>query len=98
MDQDLNALLLRNKHRILEIASQYGAHNIRVFGSVARGDWHAASDLDLVVDFEQGRSLLDHVALKQHLEDLLGVRVDVINESGLYHAIRDQVLKEAVPV
>src|SRR3989442_6921738 len=63
---------------ILRIAEEHGARNVRVFGSEARGDAGAHSDLDLLVDMEQGRSLLDLVGLGQDLEDLLGRRVDVL--------------------
>lgn len=91
-------ILLRHREDILEIAARYGARNVRAFGSMARGDAGPGSDLDLLVEFEHGRSLMDHVALKQDLEDLLGIKVDVVNETALYHAIRDRVLSEAVPV
>ncbi len=83
---------------ILRIASKYGARNVRVFGSVARGDENAASDLDLLVEFESTRSLLDHVALIQDLGELLGRKVDVVSQKALHWYIRDKVLSEAVPL
>lgn len=86
------------RREILEIASRHGASDVRLFGSVARGDVHKASDIDLLVRFEPGRSLLDHGALIDELEELLGVKVDVISEGGLRGRLRDRVLSEIVPV
>jgi len=91
----LRHLLQEKREDILRIASRYGAGNVRVFGSVQRGEDTEGSDVDLLVDFEQGRSLLDQVGLIQDLEDLLGCRVDVVTEAGLHWYIRDRVRKEA---
>lgn len=88
--------LLRCKREVLRVAAQHGAHNVRVFGSVARGDSGPSSDIDLLVELEPGRSLLDHVALVQDLGDLLGRRVDVVTERSLHRYIRDRVMEEAV--
>jgi len=91
--------LLTQKHdEILRIAARHGAKNIRVFGSVARGDADAASDVDVLVDMEPGRSLLDMGGLLMDLQDLLGCSVDVVTERGLRPRIRDRVLAEAVPL
>ena len=84
--------------QILAVAARHGAANVRVFGSVARGDADAASDVDFLVDFEPGRSLLDLASLLVELEDLLGHRVDVVTEPGLKARIRQRVLAEAVAV
>ncbi|WP_263785022.1 nucleotidyltransferase family protein [Salinibacter grassmerensis] len=86
------------EHRteILQLAREHGAYNVRLFGSAARGEDHPDSDLDLLVKMESGRSLLDHVALKQDLEDLLGRDVDVVTEASLHPGLRDRVLREAV--
>jgi predicted nucleotidyltransferase len=84
------------REEILEIASSHGAHRLRVFGSVARGDARPDSDLDLLVVMEKGRTLLDLIGLGQDLEELLGRKVDVVSEVGLKLHIRDQVLPEAV--
>jgi predicted nucleotidyltransferase len=85
------------KHEeILHIATMHGARTVRVFGSVARGEVDAASYLDLLVEMEPGRSLLDLGGLLMELQDLLGCRVDVVTEKGLRERIRDRVLKEAV--
>ena len=91
---------LRHERRaaIIDLARRHGAQNIRVYGSVARGQANDSSDLDLLVEWEPGRSLLDVVALKQDLEDLLGVTVDIGSEPGLHWFIRDEVLREAVPL
>lgn len=83
---------------INRVAARHGARNLRVFGSVARGDTTAGSDLDLLVDWEPGRSLLDHVGLVQDLEELLGVRVHVGTERSLHWYVRDRILAEATPL
>lgn len=88
--------LQEKKAEILTIAESHGAHNIRVFGSVRRGEETGQSDIDFLVDFEPGRSLLDHIGLIQDLETLLKCRVDVVTEPGLHWYIREHVKKEAV--
>ncbi|HEY9747145.1 MAG TPA: nucleotidyltransferase family protein [Allocoleopsis sp.] len=90
--------LLRSKREeILRTAAKYGASNIRIFGSVARGEADAES-VDFLVNLEPGRSLLDPAALLLELENLLGCKVDVATERGLKARIRDRVLQEAVPL
>ena len=93
-----DALLAKNRDRILEIAAQYGARNVRVFGSIARGDAHPDSDVDLLVDLQPGRSLLDHVALWQDLEELLGRKVDVLVDGGISPYLGEQIRAEAKPL
>jgi uncharacterized protein len=88
-------LLEEKRDEILQIAARHGASNVRVFGSVARGEADEGSDVDLLVDFEPGRSLLDHAALVVDLEELLGRKVDVVTEKGLYWLLRRRILKEA---
>ena len=88
----------RKRSAILEIARRYGAHDIRVFGSVARGDATESSDLDLIVRFDPDRSLLDHGGLIMDLRELLGIKVDVIDEQAMRDRFRKHVLKEAVPL
>lgn len=83
---------------ILRIAERYGASDIRIFGSVARGDATEDSDLDLIVHFEPGRSLLDHGGLVMDLRELLGTEVDVIDEEGMRPRFRQHVMKEAIPL
>lgn len=92
----LNKLLQEKREDILRIAAEHGASNIRIFGSVARGEADAKSDIDLLVDLEQGRSLFDLGGLLMDLQDLLGHKVDVVTERGLRPHIREQVLKEAI--
>jgi len=93
----MNIQSLREKREeILQIAAKHGARTVRIFGSVARGEADAASDIDLLVEMEPGRSLLDLGGLLMELQDLLGCRVDVVTEKGLRERIRDRVLKEAV--
>jgi predicted nucleotidyltransferase len=83
---------------VLRGAARHGAHNVRMIGSVARGDARPDSDLDLLVELDGGRSLLDHAALMVELEALLGCKVDVATEQGLRPRVRDRVLAEAVPL
>jgi uncharacterized protein len=83
------------RHEILRIATRHGARNVRVFGSVARGEADERSDIDLLVDFDPDRSLLDHTALVLDLEELLGRKVDVVTEKGVYWLLRRRILKEA---
>ncbi|MGE5272393.1 MAG: nucleotidyltransferase family protein [Verrucomicrobiota bacterium] len=83
---------------VLRAAARHGARNVRVIGSVARGQAGPDSDLDLLVELEKGRSLLDHAALVLELQAVLGCRVDVATEQGLRPRVRDRVLSEAVPL
>jgi predicted nucleotidyltransferase len=89
-------MLQDKRDEILRIAAAHGAQNVRVFGSVSRGEADAKSDVDLLVKLEPGRSLLDLIAMKQDLEDLLGREVDVVTEDAVSTYIREQVLREAV--
>jgi predicted nucleotidyltransferase len=81
---------------ILRVAASHGARDARVFGSRARGAARPDSDVDILVQLEAGRSLLDLTAIKQDLEDLLGCKVDVVTKAALSPYIREQVLNEAV--
>ncbi len=94
----INELLKNKREEILRVAARHGASNVRIFGSVARGDQDEKSDLDLLVTMETGRSLLDHAALLVELQELLGCEVDVVSDKGLRPRMRDRVLKEAVPL
>lgn len=94
----LNDLLKSRREEILRIAAKHGAQNVRVFGSVARGEADFQSDIDLLVEFKRGTTLLGHAALVQELEDLLGVKVDVVSEHGLRDRVRERVLREAVAI
>ncbi len=75
-----------------------GARNVRLFGSVARGEARPDSDIDVLVEFESGRTLLDRIGMIQDLEDLLGCKVDVVTEKALHRYIRQQVIAQAVPL
>ncbi|MBF0176163.1 MAG: nucleotidyltransferase family protein [Magnetococcales bacterium] len=91
-------LIQNHRAEILALAERHGARDIRVFGSMARGDDNLGSDVDLLVNFEETRSLWDHVALKQDIEELLGRAVDVVSEPAIHWFIRDRVLREAIPL
>ena len=88
--------LKEKREEILRIAHGHGARNVRVFGSVARGEAKPGSDVDVLVEMEPGRSLLDIIAIKQDLEDLLGRKVDVVTEAAVSPYIRDAVFKGAI--
>ncbi|HSK79481.1 MAG TPA: nucleotidyltransferase family protein [Thermoanaerobaculia bacterium] len=90
--------LRRQRDQILGMASRHGALNVRVFGSVARGESDERSDVDFLVEMERGRSLLDLGGFLMDLEELLGKRVDVVTERGLKSRIRERVLREAIPL
>jgi predicted nucleotidyltransferase len=90
--------LSEKREEILRVAARNGARNIRVFGSVARGEADPLSDIDFLVEMEPGRSLLDLGGLQAELEALLGCHVDVVTEKGLKARIRGRVVDEAVPV
>ena len=94
----IEEVLKVKREEILRIAAQHGARNVRIFGSVARGEAKLDSDVDVLVDLEPGRSLLDLGGLLMDLRDLLGCNVDVVTEKGLRERIRDRVLREAVPL
>ena len=91
-------LIRRKREEILRIAAAHGARRVRVFGSTIRGEATEASDIDLLVDLEPERSLLDHAAMIVELEQTLGCSVDVVPERGLRPRVRDAVLREAVPL
>ncbi|MGO9319455.1 MAG: nucleotidyltransferase family protein [Solirubrobacteraceae bacterium] len=93
---DLQWLRLQRRD-ILRCAARHGAHNVRVFGSVARGE-RTSGDVDLLVHMEPGRSLLDLVGLWQDLEDLLGTHVDVLTDLGLSQHLRERIQAEAIPL
>ncbi|MCD4844485.1 MAG: nucleotidyltransferase family protein [Methanosarcinales archaeon] len=89
--------LIKNKRKdILRIAARYGARNVRIFGSIVRGEATIDSDVDFLVDMEPGRSLFDLGGMLMDLQDLLACKVDVVTEKGLRARIRDSVLKEAI--
>lgn len=89
-------LLQAKRENILQTAAKYGAYNVRIFGSVARGEADSNSDVDFLVEMEPGRSLLDLGGLLMDLQELLGCNVDLVTEKGLRERIRERVLKEAI--
>jgi len=94
----LAQLLGDKREEILRIAAQHGATNVRVFGSVVRGEAGPESDVYFLVDAGPGRSAFFPAGLLAHLEHALGCKVDVLTENGLHWYIRDRVLKEARPL
>jgi predicted nucleotidyltransferase len=92
----IEQLIKQKREEILHIAARYGGRNVRVFGSVARGEADERSDIDFLVDMEAGRSLLDLGGLLMDLQEALGCNVDVVTERGLKPRIRERVLKEAI--
>ena len=89
-------LISARRSEILSLASQHGATNVRVFGSVARGEDDTESDIDLMVDLEPGRSLFDLGGLLMSLQKLLGREVDIVTEQGLRPSLRERILQEAI--
>jgi predicted nucleotidyltransferase len=91
-----DTLRAERREEILRLAARHGAHNLRVFGSAARGEANESSDLDLLVAWEPGRSLLDHAGLVQDLQQFLGIKVHVGTEKSLHWYVRDRILREAM--
>jgi len=94
----IDRLLAKKREEILQLAASRGARNVRVFGSVARGEAKEDSDIDLLMDVESGRSLLDVVGLWLDLEVLLGRKVDLLTEGGVNRHLRESILSEARPL
>jgi len=87
--------LRSHRRTILELATRHGARNIRVFGSTVRGDAGSQSDIDLLVDVEPGRTLLDLIAFEQDLKEALGCSVEVLTDGGLSPYLQERILAEA---
>lgn len=88
--------LRAHREEIIELGERYGVRNIRVFGSVARGEASGDSDLDLLVDVDRGHGYIDMAGFALGVEDKLGVFTQVATPGGLKHRIRDHILREAV--
>jgi hypothetical protein len=95
---EIKELLSQKRQEILDIAAKHGACNIRVFGSVARGDTNQDSDIDFLIDLGENLSPWFPVRLIRDLENLLDRKVDIVTVKGLKERIRERVLKEAVPL
>ena len=91
--------VLKNKRdEILRLANHYGVERMRIFGSLARGQATPDSDIDFLVAFRRGKTLLDLIGFKQDLEELLGRKVDVVSEGGVSPYMRNRIFGEAVPL
>lgn len=91
-------ILKKNRDKILSICKKYGAKDIRIFGSLARGDSNKKSDVDILVKMEAGRTLFDLVDLWQELEEVLNCKVDIITEGGVSPYLREKIFSEAIPL
>ena len=94
----LSMLKEEKRAAVLDVAKRHGAVNLWVFGSGARGEATQESDVDFLVEWEPGRSLLDHAGLVLDLQELLGAPVEVGTERSLHWFVRDRILAEAVPL
>ena len=94
----IEAIITNHREQILSLAAKYGASDVRVFGSFARGTADENSDVDFLVNLASGRSLFDLGGLLYELQQLIGRRVDVVTPAGLRPRIRERVLREAVPI
>lgn len=90
--------LQQKREEILNLAAQHGASNVRIFGSVARGEEREDSDIDFLVDMDSDRTLLDRIGLIQDLEDLLGRKVDVATFKGLREYFRERIMSQVIPL
>lgn len=93
---NLLELIKSKRKEILDIAAKYGAHNVRIFGSVARGAANEQSDVDFLVAMEEDRSLLDHIGLEEDLESILRHKVDVVTDRGVSPYLKERIYSEAV--
>ena len=93
----LSTLQIR-KAEILALAAKHGASNVRLFGSVVRGEDQPDSDVDLLVDMQENRSLFDLIGLQQDIEKTLGKKVDVLTPDGINRYLKDKILAEAAPL
>lgn len=94
----IEELLHDKRDEILSVAAKHGASNVRVFGSVARKEAGPGSDIDVLVEMERGRTLLDQAALMIDLQELLGCKVDIAVEGGLKEYLRERIMTEAIPL
>ena len=88
--------LKEKRRQIFAVAKRHGARRIRVFGSLAKGESRRDSDVDFLIELEPGRTLLDVVAIKQDLEDLLQRQVDVVTEDAVSPYLKDEIVTQAI--
>ena len=91
-------MLKKSRAKILAIAAKHGASNVRIFGSVVRGEDTDESDIDVLVDMAADRSLYDLVGFQQEIEALVGRKADVLTENGLNRYLKDRICSEAAPL
>lgn len=91
-----NTLIYQNRKEILNLARKHGVIKIQLFGSVAKENDTSDSDVDFLVTFKEDRSLFDLISLKYDLEDLLGMKVDVVTVESLHVLIRDHIVGEVI--
>ena len=94
----LKKFLNEKREEILDIAYRNGANNIKIFGSVVRAEDTEKSDVDFLVELQEGCTLFDLIKLKQELEEFLGKKVDVVTVNSVHHTMKDQIINEAVEV
>lgn len=94
----IEKLLKDKREEILQLATKHGAYNVRIFGSVARGEANEDSDIDFLINVKENHSRWFPGGLLADLEDLLGCKVDIVTERSLHELIRERILKEAIPL
>lgn len=94
----IDVLVKSKREEILSLAAEHGARNVRLFGSAVRGEVGPDSDVDILVDMEEGRTILDLVGLWQDLEELLNCKVAVLTDGGISPYLKDHIYAEAVPL
>lgn len=96
VERSIGEVVREHREAITRIAARHGATRVRLIGSVARGEARPDSDVDLLVTWRDGTSLLDHAALKLELEGLLGRKVDIASDGWIKPSIRESVYRDAV--
>ena len=94
----LDFIITNNRTKILDLARKHGIHNVRIFGSMAKGSATLSSDVDLLVDLDEGYDLFDLGACLMDLQDLLHRKIDIVTQDALHPRIREKIIREAVPL
>ncbi len=92
------SILRSRRSEILALATKHGASNVRLFGSVARGEDREDGDVDFLVDMQETSSLFDLIGLQQDMERVIGRKVDVLTPNGINRYLKDRILGEATPL